>query len=190
MPPNNLVEESFKYHLMILKIFALYPFDSCPKIYIPYGFFFYIAFTVTTPILALTSIFVTGENDIESISQKGFMIVELTAMIVKLLPCKINPEGTRRTVYNLNKEIFNRQLPEQDFILDECVKNCKYVLMIFSTSCCFAVMTWALSPLMYDERRFPFSVWLPYEPFENTKIYIASYIFVFLCKSSPFLYFE
>lgn len=182
MPPNNLVERSFKYHLIILKILGLYPFDCCPKIYLPYAFTFYICFTVTIPILALTSIFTTGEHDIEAISQKGFMIVELMALIVKVLPCKVNPEGTRRTMYNLNRDIFNRQLPEQEFILTNCVRNCKYVLMIFFTTCFLAIMTWAVSPLMYDERRFPFSVWLPYEPFENTKIYLASYTLIFLCK--------
>ncbi|XP_023310034.1 odorant receptor Or1-like [Anoplophora glabripennis] len=181
MPPRDLVQSSFKYHLLILKIFGLYPYDSFPKLYKPYAFFFYIAFTVITPILALVAIIVSEDHDIAAISQKGFMIVELNAMIVKLLPCKINPEGTRRTVFALNKKIFNSQLPEQDHILSEAVRNIKYVLLIFSTTCTCAVMTWASLPLMYNDRRFPFEVWLPFDPFQNTAVYLFLYLFVFLC---------
>lgn len=178
----ELVQSSFKYHLLILKIFGLYPYDSCPKLFKPYGFILYMIFTVITPILALVAVITSEEHDVEALSQRCSMIVELNSMIVKLLPYKLNPEGTRRTVYALNNKIFNSQLPEQDHILSDAVKNCKYIFLTFSTSCCFAVMSWASPPLVYSDRRFPFDVWLPFNPFENTAVYVFMYIFVFLCK--------
>nr|QUP79568.1 odorant receptor 8 [Monochamus saltuarius] len=140
-----------------------------------------MAFTVITPILALVAVITSEEHDVEALSQRCSMIVELNSMIVKLLPYKLNPEGTRRTVYALNKKIFNSQLPEQNHILSEAVKTCKYMFLTFSTSCCFAVMSWASPPLVYRDRRFPFDVWLPFNPFENTAVYVFMYIFVFLC---------
>lgn len=166
-----------------MKVFGLYPLDSWPEIYKTYCFVFYVIFTFTTPLLAITYLIEKGEHSIQAISQTGFMIVELTTLTVKVLPCKVNPEGTKRTLFTLNREIFNRHLQEQDGILAETVANCRLVFQIYCTSCVFTVLTWACAPLIYEERSFPIALWLPFDPFHNTAVYLCLYIFLIICKN-------
>lgn len=183
MSSKDLVRSSFKYHLPLMKAFGLYPLDSWPEIYKAYGFFTYLFFTFITPCLTVTYVVVRGERSIQAISQHGFMMVELAFLTLKVLPCKINPEGTKRTLFNLNKKIFNSQLPEQDGILSEAVDNCRLVFQIYCTSVLFAISTWTWAPLFYKERRFPINLWLPFEPYENTTVYLSLYIFLIMCKT-------
>ncbi|XP_018566530.1 odorant receptor Or1-like [Anoplophora glabripennis] len=180
MPSNDLVQRSFKYHLIIMKIFGLYPFDSWPQYFTPYALFLYVIFTIATPILAVIHLIVGEKPIVDVITENGFMIVELIALIAKFLPFKMYPERTKKAFSALNKEIFNNHLPEQEAVLDETVENCRFIFRIFCMSCAFAVLSWASLPLMYEDRRFPIDVWLPFEPFENTAVYLSVYLFVCL----------
>ncbi|XP_023310033.1 odorant receptor Or1-like [Anoplophora glabripennis] len=180
MSSEDLVQRTFKYNIAIMKIFGLYPFDSWPEIYKLYSFIFYLVFTFITPALIVVLLVVRAEESIQIIRQDGFMMVELITLTMKMLPCKVNPEGTRRTMYALKQRIFNSQLPEQDWILAETVDNCRFVFLTYCTSCVFTVLCWACVPLVYEVRRFPITVWLPFDPFENTPIYFSLYIFLVL----------
>ncbi|XP_018566518.1 odorant receptor Or1-like [Anoplophora glabripennis] len=175
---RDLTESTFKYNIAIMKIFGLYPFDNWPKVSILYGFISYVVLTFITAVLVVVLLIVRIKDSVQILSEDGFIMVELIVLSVKILPCKLNIKGIKRTMHALKQEIFNSQLPEQDRILAETIDNCIFIFLTFCTCSVITVSLWACVPLAYEARRLPIAIWLPFDPFEDTAIYISLYIFL------------
>ncbi|KAJ8943735.1 hypothetical protein NQ318_007183 [Aromia moschata] len=100
---QRIDEKSFSGNVKLLKLFGLYPYSSCPKIYPFYAYTFYVLFTCPTPILCIVNLFFLEEKTLQRIVDTFFMITQIGILIVKLLPFKNNPEGVSASMEWLNR---------------------------------------------------------------------------------------
>ncbi|KAG5889706.1 hypothetical protein JTB14_029736 [Gonioctena quinquepunctata] len=126
MVRESIIRRSFRYNILIMKIFGIYPWENWPKIYKFYAYFVYVFFTAPIPILAVTHIIVK-EKDMEEICYDAFLVVQLGVLLVKLLPFKINPEGIIRTVERLEQNIFNSYSLDQEKLLGDAINEFNFI---------------------------------------------------------------
>ncbi|KAJ8943734.1 hypothetical protein NQ318_007182 [Aromia moschata] len=160
---QRIDEKSFSGNVKLLKLFGLYPYSSCPKIYPFYAYTFYVLFTCPTPILCIVNLFFLEEKTLQRIVDTFFMITQIGILIVKLLPFKNNPEGV---------------------LVDKCVKTCKNIFHLFYAFCLATLFTWPLKVFFNERRILPVEVWLPFNAYENSRIYYAVFFFVWLCVAN------
>ncbi|KAJ8943733.1 hypothetical protein NQ318_007181 [Aromia moschata] len=179
---QKIDEKSFSGNVKILKLLGLYPYSSYPKIYPFYAYTFYVLFTCPTPILCMVNLFFLEERSLQRIVDTFFVITQIAILIVKLLPFKNNPEGVRASMEWLNRGVFRRHTPEQEVLVDKCVKTCKNIFHFFYAFCLASLFTWPWKVFFSERRILPVEIWLPFDAYEDIRVYSAVFFFVFLAE--------
>ncbi|KAG5874078.1 hypothetical protein JTB14_033427 [Gonioctena quinquepunctata] len=180
MNPPNLVQDSFKYHILLMKLLGLYPLDNFPRLFPLYAYFCYFCFTIPFPPLATIKLIVLKEKDMSKICDSLSLILEVGVMVLKLLPFKRTPYKITRSIFYLDNPVFNKNIQEQEYIIRGTVTTCRRIFLIFLCSCMTSLTTWSLKVFFYQERTLPTDVWLPFDPISDVRIYLTVFLFTFL----------
>ncbi|XP_023030097.2 odorant receptor Or1 [Leptinotarsa decemlineata] len=181
MPSHSIIEGSLRYNLLIMKTVGIYPYNDWPKIFKIYANFFYLIFTIPTPILILVNFILMEEKTLERICDSAFLGAQLGTLLVKLWPFKSNPEAIKRTVKALNQEIFNSYRQDQECIVKSAIKEYNFIFLGVISASGVSFVTWFGKIFFYEEKRFPLEIWLPFDAFEDTRIYVGVLVYLFFC---------
>ncbi|CAG9822720.1 unnamed protein product [Phaedon cochleariae] len=139
---------------------------------------------VPVPILATIQLIVARETNLAKISDTLFVILEVGICILKFLPFKNRQDDIKRTIHTVNSDNFNRATGDQSHIIEEAVKSCRRMFVIFMILCLGSLFTWPIKVLFYERRRFPIDVWLPFEPFEDIRVYLGVFLCIFIATGN------
>ncbi|KAJ8974563.1 hypothetical protein NQ317_007334 [Molorchus minor] len=173
-------EKAFGFNMTILKILGLYPYNSCPKIYHVYAYSFYVIFTLPIPILSFANILIDRENNMQIFTENFFMVIEISTLMVKLLPFKNHPERIQRTLGWLNEDIFSTRLEKHGNMLEDSIRLGRKLSHTFFVVCVANVFLWALKALLSTERVLMLDVWVPFDVLKHNMLYWGTFLLVFL----------
>ncbi|CAH1169802.1 unnamed protein product [Phaedon cochleariae] len=181
MSEGNPIIESFKYNVLIMKICGIYPPDAWPEWrYKMYGYFSYFTITVLFPILAIINLIVGEIVDIHQTCWSIVLAIETGALIVKAFVFVQKPEKVKKTRNDLAKDIFNSYTQDQEYIIKDTIKEYYTVFIAIST---FSIASFfaSFSLIFFSpERTLPINLWLPFDGFTDTRIYVGVLIYVAL----------
>lgn len=172
----DLVSRSIGINIMGLRIFGLYPPD-CHKyknIYKIHTYTMYITCIVSVPLLGALNLLLSPNLSLKQIADNAFLIAELGCFIPKLWPFVRHAERLKNCINFFQSPVFSVTRTEHQRIENECVQMCKRATAIFFLCVCFGFASWSSRPISWAGHTFPTEIWLPFDPKNAPKSYIAT----------------
>lgn len=82
----------------------------------------------------------------------------------------------------VDSEMFNLHKPNQVHILRNTIDKCSKLSKAFVTIYTVCVANWALVPYITPERSLQTGIWLPFNPLDDLKSYVAATTYISISK--------
>ncbi|CAG9829855.1 unnamed protein product [Diabrotica balteata] len=177
---RSSIKACFTGNIITLKIISLYPLESHSWLFKPYTWFCLIVFMVPIPVLSIYNIWIADPVERIKKMQNIFLVMELTAQIFKFLPFKMHPEGVKKSLEMWDSDIFNSYSKEDEKIVTNAMRNYKILFNVTLYGSLLSFSFYILSVTFSPIRVMPIDIWLPFDALNNTLIYTALCIFVYV----------
>lgn len=172
---DSITIQSFSINLNIMAACGLYPPEKPTCLYKIQAWLMYFLLTYPTPTLGVLYFLFEKEIDMMRIGDNAFLVVQTGCQIIKLLPFITSGYRIKKCVHYFESPVFRTEKNKHNKILKTCIQICQRNSWMFLISVIGGNITWALKPLLLNERRLPVDVWLPFNSLEKTKIYCSVY---------------
>ncbi|XP_049825839.1 odorant receptor 2a-like [Aethina tumida] len=117
-------------------------------------------------------------HDFLKISNTVFIVVEFIIVTFKQSVMKMSLSKFTSTWNMVDSEMFNLHKPNQVHILRNTTDKCSKLSKAFVTIYTVCVANWALVPYITPERSLQTGIWLPFNPLDDLKSYVAATTYI------------
>lgn len=188
MPETDLIQESFKINIQVLKYVGLYRSRAFPNLSKIYGMFLYILFNVGVVILGYTQWIKFPNEMIGNLTAPH--LIQATFFLIKFFPFLSDNKKVQNCMNFLADPYFVPEAKNQKKILTNCVRYCQRLnLFYFSEVVCLVIVGVSL-PVFMEKQDFPISIWLPYDTKQNFWTFYLTYGIISLGNFASSYYFS